>query len=68
MTTTPTRLTRSDRRVLGGVCAGIAEHHGWSTAGVRVGFVLAGLLPGPMFLVYLLLWIIIPARRTDSQD
>ena len=63
MTTISRRLTRSDRRVLGGVCAGIAEHYGWSTAGVRVAFVLAGLLPGPMFLVYLVLWIVMPGPR-----
>jgi phage shock protein C len=58
-----TTLTRSDNRMIGGVCAGIAERYGWSTTGVRVGFVLAGLLPGPMFLIYIALWIIIPARR-----
>ena len=58
-----TTLTRSDNRVLGGVCAGIAERYGWSTTGVRVAFVLAGLLPGPMFLIYIALWIIIPGRH-----
>jgi len=49
--------------MIGGVCAGIAERYGWSTTGVRVAFVLAGLLPGPMFVVYIVLWILIPGRR-----
>ena len=49
--------------MIGGVCAGIAERYGWRPRNVRIAFVLAGLLPGPMFLVYIALWIIIPGRH-----
>ena len=57
-----TTLTRSNDRMIGGVCAGIAERYGLRPRNVRIAFVLAGLLPGPMFLVYIALWIIIPGR------
>ncbi|WP_179956979.1 PspC domain-containing protein [Amycolatopsis anabasis] len=56
-----TKLTRSRRnRVIGGVCGGLAERFGWKPRTVRILFVLSCLLPGPQFLLYLLLWIFIP--------
>ena len=55
------RLMRSrDDRMIGGVCAGIAEYFGWSPAVVRLVFVASILLPGPQVLVYLLLWLVMP--------
>ncbi len=55
-------LTRSDRdRVIGGVCGGIAERTGFSSSAVRLAFVLSCLLPGPQFVIYLILWAILPA-------
>lgn len=58
------RLTRStDDRMIAGVCAGIARRYGWDVNLVRVLFVLSCLLPGPQFLAYLALWVIIPADR-----
>lgn len=60
--TSPARLTRDTRNaVLGGVCAGIARRYGLSTTTLRVAFVVSCVLPGPQFLAYLLLWIILPA-------
>lgn len=51
-----------DRRLLGGVCAGIARYYGWSPNRVRVvyliGSVLSAAFPGT--LVYLALWLIMP--------
>lgn len=56
-----TRLARSrDDRVLAGVCGGLARYLGWQPRTVRLLFVLSCLLPGPQFLVYLALWLIIP--------
>ena len=46
-------------RVLAGVCAGIADHFGWSTRAVRLGFVLFGLF-GAGELAYIILWIVMP--------
>lgn len=60
MTTSLTR-PRSDR-MIAGVCAGLAERLGWKPRTVRLIFVLSCLLPGPQFLLYLVLWLIIPDR------
>ncbi|NMO01366.1 PspC domain-containing protein [Gordonia sp. TBRC 11910] len=57
----PRKLYRSrSESWLGGVCGGIAEYFGWDANLVRIAFVASVLLPGPQFLLYLLLWIIIP--------
>jgi phage shock protein PspC (stress-responsive transcriptional regulator) len=62
MNTPATRLTRDTRNaVLGGVCAGIARRYGLSTSGLRLAFVISCVLPGPQFIAYLLLWVLIPA-------
>jgi phage shock protein PspC (stress-responsive transcriptional regulator) len=56
------RLTRDTRNaVLGGVCAGIARRYGLSRTGLRVAFVVSCVLPGPQFIAYLLLWLLLPA-------
>jgi phage shock protein C len=61
MTQTTQTLSRSRTdRVIAGVCAGLAERFGWRPGVVRLLFVLSCLLPGPQFLVYLVLWAIIP--------
>ena len=54
-------------RILGGVCGGLAEAWGMPVTAVRVGVVLAGLLPGPMCLAYIAAWCLMleepaPAR------
>ena len=48
--------------LIGGVCAGIAEHFGWSVTGTRVVYVLASVLSAafPGILVYVILWIVLP--------
>ncbi|MBY6367581.1 PspC domain-containing protein [Rhodococcoides corynebacterioides] len=61
MTTPARRLTRSRRsKVVAGVCGGLAERFGLSPNLVRLLFVLSCILPGPQFVVYLVLWIAIP--------
>ncbi|MCW2698713.1 MAG: Phage shock protein PspC [Blastococcus sp.] len=55
------RLRRSSRhKVIAGVCAGIARRYGLSRGGLRAAFVISCVLPGPQFIAYLLLWILIP--------
>ncbi|GAA1448667.1 PspC domain-containing protein [Leifsonia poae] len=49
-------------RIFGGVCAGLAQRFGWRPSTVRILFVLSCLLPGPQFLAYLALWIIMPSE------
>ena len=49
-------------RVIAGVCAALAQRFGMRPRVVRLLFVLSCLLPGPQFLLYVALWIILPSR------
>ena len=56
------KLRRSrQNRIFAGVCGGLADFFGIRAFWFRLGFLLA-LIPGgvPGFLLYLLLWLIIP--------
>jgi phage shock protein PspC (stress-responsive transcriptional regulator) len=56
------RLTRdTQHKVIAGVCAGLARRFGVSRTGLRVAFVVSCILPGPQFIAYLLLWVLMPA-------
>lgn len=48
--------------VVAGVCAGLAERFGLSPFVVRLAFVLSCILPGPQFVAYLVLWVLMPKR------
>ena len=55
------RLRRdSQHKLVAGVCAGIARRYGLSRGGLRAAFVLSCVLPGPQFIAYLVLWLLIP--------
>lgn len=49
-------------RMIAGVCAGLAQRFGISRTTMRVLFLLSCLLPGPQFLLYLALWILLPSE------
>ncbi|KQS10000.1 PspC domain-containing protein [Curtobacterium sp. MCLR17_007] len=49
-------------RLLAGVCAGIADRLGWSRFLVRVIWALLSLFPGPLWIAYVILWILMPAQ------
>ncbi|WP_163508719.1 PspC domain-containing protein [Fodinicola acaciae] len=51
-----------DRRWIGGVCSGLGDRFGMPAGLVRTLFVLSCLLPGPQFVVYIILWIMIPSE------
>lgn len=53
--------SRNDR-IIAGVCAGLANHYGWSRGKVRLLFVLFGLF-GAGELAYIVLWILMPKAR-----
>ena len=58
-----TALVRPRRgRVIAGVCAGLARRFDLKPRQVRLLFVLSCLLPGPQILLYVALWIILPAE------
>ena len=45
-----------DNRWIAGVCSGLAYRYGLPPNLVRLVFVLSCLLPGPQFLIYIILW------------
>ena len=49
-------------RVIAGVCAALAHRFGMKPWQVRLLFVLSCLLPGPQFLLYIVLWIVLPPQ------
>ena len=56
-----------DGRLLAGVCAGLGRRFGLDPWPARLLFLLALIvLPGRQLVVYLLLWILMPAERTGE--
>jgi len=65
--TGPRRIYRDpDDRVIGGVCSGLGAYLGLDPVIVRILFVLF-LIFGIGFLVYIILWIVVPEARTTAQ-
>ncbi|GAB2468382.1 PspC domain-containing protein [Xylanimonas ulmi] len=60
-------------RMIGGVCAAVADYFGWERTVVRLLTVASIFLPGPQVLAYIVLWLLVPseerfwARRAASQ-
>lgn len=62
------RLTRSNNRMIGGVCAGIADYFNWDITLVRIVYVLATFFT--VFsggIVYLILWLIMPEAGREND-
>ena len=57
-----------EHRILGGVCGGLAEAWGMPVTAVRVGALLACLLPGPMCLVYVAAWCLMLDEPAPAQS
>lgn len=59
------RLTRSNDRIVAGVCSGIADYFGFDPALTRLGYVLLSILSAafPGLLVYIILWIVMPSDK-----
>jgi phage shock protein PspC (stress-responsive transcriptional regulator) len=49
-------------RMIAGVCTALARRFDAKPWQVRLIFVLSCLLPGPQFLLYVALWIILPSE------
>ncbi|MEU5877452.1 PspC domain-containing protein [Spirillospora sp. NPDC047279] len=49
-------------RMIGGVCAGLARRFGMSAWTVRILALLSCVLPGPQFVIYLVLWVMLPSE------
>jgi len=56
------RFYRSSNRILGGVCAGLAEGFHVDALWVRVAFLLLVFIQGIGVFVYIVLWLVMPER------
>ncbi|HET6627948.1 MAG TPA: PspC domain-containing protein, partial [Nocardioidaceae bacterium] len=55
-------LVRPHNRMIAGVCSGLARRFGMSPGTVRLLFVISCLLPGPQFVIYIVLWVMMPSE------
>jgi phage shock protein PspC (stress-responsive transcriptional regulator) len=53
-------------RVIGGVCAALADRFGWNVTIVRLVAVLSILLPGPQVIAYIVGWVLIPSEQNGT--
>lgn len=56
------QFVRPRQRVIAGVCSGLARRFGTTPNTVRAIFVISCLLPGPQFIVYVVLWALMPSE------
>ena len=56
-----------DDNVIGGVCSGLGYYFGIDRIWLRIGFLVAVFGFGTGFLLYLILWAIIPKAKTTSE-
>ncbi len=63
------KLTRSNNRVIAGVCAGLAVWLGWDIALVRLLYLIISIFSAgfPGILAYIILWIVM-AEENDFQS
>jgi phage shock protein PspC (stress-responsive transcriptional regulator) len=56
----------TSNRWIAGVCGGLAEWLGWSPTMVRILYVVVSVLSAafPGIMVYIVLWILMPKRRS----
>ena len=57
------RLTRSDDKMIGGVCAGLTEYLDLDPTIVRIVWGLMVLFAGFGILLYVILWLIMPKQQ-----
>ena len=57
--------SKSDR-MIAGVCGGLAKRFNISSTWVRLAFVFIVLLGGAGFLLYLILWVIMPEESSTT--
>jgi phage shock protein C len=64
------KLTRSNDKIIGGVCAGLAEYIGWPPNRFRLVYVLVSILSAgfPGTLVYLVLWLLMPPPEAGEEQ
>jgi phage shock protein C len=54
-------------RLIGGVCAALADRFGWNVSLVRLVAVLSILIPGPQVIFYIVAWVLIPGEPAAAS-
>ncbi|HEX7815512.1 PspC domain-containing protein [Dyella sp.] len=54
------RLTRSNNKMVAGVCGGLAQYLGWDATIVRILWIVLTLMGGSGVLIYVILWLVMP--------
>ncbi|MEV0623079.1 PspC domain-containing protein [Nonomuraea sp. NPDC050404] len=49
-----------EHRIIAGVCGGLADKMGLPPTLVRILWLLLSLIPGPLWVVYVVMWILVP--------
>jgi phage shock protein PspC (stress-responsive transcriptional regulator) len=57
----------TENNILGGVCAGIGQAYDFNPVWLRLAFVAAVLIFGSGVLVYLALWLVLPAKKKSDE-
>ena len=55
------RLIRSNDRIIGGVCGGLADYFGLDRTLLRIIYLMLVLFAGVGVLVYIIFWIVMPS-------
>jgi phage shock protein C len=62
------KRAKKDRWILG-VCGGVAHYYGWSSGAVRLATaVLAVIIPGPSLVATLLVYLLLGAILSESEE
>jgi len=63
------KLTRSSNKMLAGICSGIAEYFNLDPTIVRVGYAFLSIFSAgfPGLLLYLVMWLVMPAAKTEEN-
>jgi len=64
----PRALRRSDRRIIAGVCGGVAAYIGIDVTVVRLLLVLLTLIFGMGVAVYVAAWLLVPNQGSDRSQ
>jgi phage shock protein PspC (stress-responsive transcriptional regulator) len=62
------KLARSQDKIIGGVCGGVAEYFGMDVFLVRLLWVLLACFGGTGFILYLALWLLLPSQEEAWQS
>ena len=61
------RLTKSNDKIIAGVCGGLAKWWGWDATLVRLFYIILSIISAafPGLIVYIILWIVMPNQDME---